>query len=376
MILVGLSLFTLSFAQMDIDEDESNPISIPKDFEILRSAVGVALYRKNYANGVPDFVQVINLNQGARLVLLHGEIKTPGFEKGAFGGNDPSLNSRLLSQYWKQLSASYKNAFCITNGQFFYMLEHPTRLPFPLKVDGHILSSGYAKQEFPRQKLLLQLWQDRADIQILTKESLFDSTAPNIIGGLTEDARKSPTKYVARTFIGISDQDRDGKYETILIFNTQSARQVDAADVLRSFGAEKVMMLDGGGSTQLLCQDFSYINSERVVPQAIGVVAGRFVAPEKPDLSTSNAVHIEISEDAQVQHQGKKTTTAEPISINKPKKTQVIHADPLPSLTPYSPPTLISGSLPGVQGFPTVVIIPLVIILLAPVIFYLIKNRR
>jgi len=81
MILVGLSLFTLSFAQMDIDEDESNPISIPKDFEILRSAVGVALYRKNYANGVPDFVQVINLNQGARLVLLHGEIKTPGFEK-------------------------------------------------------------------------------------------------------------------------------------------------------------------------------------------------------------------------------------------------------------------------------------------------------
>jgi hypothetical protein len=59
-----------------------------------------------------------------------------------------------------------------------------------------------------------------------------------------------------------------------LIFSTKSARQVDAARVLRSFGADKVMMLDGGGSAQLLCDGKDYVQSDRPVPQAIAVFAG------------------------------------------------------------------------------------------------------
>jgi len=34
------------------------------------------------------------------------------------------------------------------------------------------------------------------------------------------------------------------------------------------------MMLDGGGSTQLICQGNGYVNSERLLPQAIAVFAG------------------------------------------------------------------------------------------------------
>jgi hypothetical protein len=52
-----------------------------------------------------------------------------------------------------------------------------------------------------------------------------------------------------------------------------TARQSDAADVLKSFEAAKVMMLDGGGSTQLICEGKSYISSDRLIPQAIGVLA-------------------------------------------------------------------------------------------------------
>jgi len=74
--------------------------------------------------------------------------------------------------------------------------------------------------------------------------------------------------------VGVDDLNQDGLYETVYLFNTMTARQKDAASVLRDFGAKKVMMLDGGGSTQLLCQGKSLIDSERLIPQAIGVHAG------------------------------------------------------------------------------------------------------
>jgi hypothetical protein len=121
---------------------------------------------------------------------------------------------------------------------------------------------------------MLELWSGHAFIRELTQESLYDSTAPNIIAGLTEDANKRAKFYVGRTFTGIDDGNRDGVYETVLIFNTLSARQVDAARVLKGFGADKVMMLDGGGSAQLLCQGDAYVSSERFVPQAVAVAAG------------------------------------------------------------------------------------------------------
>jgi hypothetical protein len=91
---------------------------------------------------------------------------------------------------------------------------------------------------------------------------------------LAEDAPKRINRSVARTFTGLDDRDLDGDYETIFIFNTRSALQIEAADVLRSFGADKVMMLDGGGSTQLLCQGEPVIYSERAIPQAMGIMAG------------------------------------------------------------------------------------------------------
>ena len=97
----------------------------------------------------------------------------------------------------------------------------------------------------------------------------------DIIAGLTEDARKSPTKYVGRTFVGVDDRNQDGRFETVLIFSTKSARQKDAVGVLREFGADKVMMLDGGGSAQLYCQNTSYVSSDRPLPQVMAIFEGR-----------------------------------------------------------------------------------------------------
>ncbi len=252
---------------------QTPPPKVPEGFDLLAEAGGVSLYRKDYADGAPDFVQVVRLDEGAALRLLYGPIREARPGKGVHGGYDPRIGLKSLEQFWQELSSTYPNAFCVSNGQFFYMRENPTRLPFPLKVDGHIVSDGYARQEFVGQKLMLEIWADRADIVELTQEALYTSTAPNIVAGLSEEANKRARQYTGRTFAGIADYDQNGNFETILILNTRVARQVDAADTLRSFGAAKVMMLDGGGSTQLICQGVSYVSSDRLIPQALGVVA-------------------------------------------------------------------------------------------------------
>jgi hypothetical protein len=247
---------------------------IPNGFEKIRGTFGVTLLQKDYKGGSPDFVQVVDFSQGAGVEVLHGPVQEKREGKGAYGGDDPRILSRSLKQYWNEFVNSSANPFCVVNGQFFYMPESPTRLPFPLKVDGEILSDGYGREQFQGKKLMLELWKDRADITLLTQEALYASTAPDIVAGLAEDAPKNIKKYVGRTFVGVVDKDGNDQYETLLILATRTARQVDAADVLRSFGAQKVMMLDGGGSTQMICQDKPILSSERLIPQALGIKGG------------------------------------------------------------------------------------------------------
>ena len=254
---------------------------IPQGFYIIAEAPSVHMYQKDYQGGSPDYVQMIDLSQGAQIVLMHGEVRENRPGKGVYGGDDPRILSLPLKKYWGQLSDMSPNAFCVTNGQFFYMKESPTRLPFPLKVDGAIVTDGYGINDFPDKKLILEIWQDRAFITNLSQDSLYYSDAPDIVAGLTQTASKRIDQYVGRTFVGIDDRNQDGSYETVLIFNSSLARQVDAANVLESFGADQVMMLDGGGSTQLSCQGKSYIFSERLIPQAIGVISA-------PEITTPN----------------------------------------------------------------------------------------
>ncbi len=262
------------------------PTTLP-GFNLLQSAPGVQLYRKDYTRGNPDFVQVINLSQGAQLRLLHGPLQNPGSGQGVYGGDNPIIIRQHLEQFWQETHSAHPNIFCVTNGQFFRLLEETTtQLPFPLKVDGVVLSDGYGINDFPDQKLMLEIWQDHLSITPLSREALYGSSAPNIVAGLAEDAPKNIKKAVGRTFTGIDDRDGDGVYETLLIFNTLTSTQADAAAVLRSFGAEAVMMLDGGGSAQLICGGQPLVASDRPVPQALAVLAGGSLLPPAPAETT------------------------------------------------------------------------------------------
>jgi hypothetical protein len=284
---------------------------IPPGFMEITSDVGVVLFRKNYPGGSPDYVQIVDISQGASLVLLHGSVEKKRSGKGMFGGYDPRLTSKPLNKYWDSLKSINEAAFCVSNGQFFYMREYPTRLPFSLKVDGEILSDGYGYDQHVGDQLILEIWDDRLDISELNNESLYNSSAPNIIAGLTEDAKKQKKRYTGRTFVGIDDYDQNGIYETLLIYTSKTARQVDASNVLKDFGADKMMMLDGGGSTQLVCNGKSYISSDRLIPQAIGVVAGggqsdvvaNLKQPGQVDVSTNTQVAEPIQSNIVIQHQ-------------------------------------------------------------------------
>ena len=187
------------------------------------------------------------------------------------------MTSLPMQTYWSKASGLDQNAFCVANGLFFYMPEYPTRLAFPLKVDGPIITDGWGVQTYPGQKLLLELWDDHADITALSSQLLNSTTAPNVIGGLTEEANKRIKYSVGRTFVGVADLDQSGSHETVLVFNSSSSLQSGAAEVLRSFGADQVMMLDGGGSTQLLCKSGWHIRSDR--PLAAGAGGDRRAAP-------------------------------------------------------------------------------------------------
>lgn len=257
-------------------------IAPPDGFELIRASIGVQLYRKDYPTGTPDYVQVIQFKRGAEIRLLYGDINSTGAAAGVYGGYDARLSSRSIEQYWQDIFSMTSRGFCVTNGVFFNMYEYPTRLPFPLKVDGQIVSGGYSKGEFTDEKMMLEIWLDQVDIKPLTKLNFQFSTAPNILSGLYETSRKSPEKYVGRTFAGVRDDNEDGVFETLLIFSTQSARQVDAAQTLRDFGAQKVLMLDGGLSTQLLCQGKTYIKTDRLIPNAIAILDGTHPFYPKP----------------------------------------------------------------------------------------------
>ena len=49
------------------------------------------------------------------------------------------------------------------------------------------------------------------------------------------------------------------------------------------------MMLDGGGSTQMICLDKPYITSERLIPQALGVQGGVPPSPSNDKVQISSA---------------------------------------------------------------------------------------
>lgn len=238
------------------------------EWEVVLQSAGTKLYQQD-----GDYVQVIDLSRGASVRFLYGKMTDAGSGEGPYGGDEPQLERLTAEQFWSELAPVNSQLFCISNGQFFRNDRNSaTGLAFPVKSEGKVVSDGYAGEiEFPEEKLILGVWENRAEIVPFDPFYLRLSTAPDAIVGLREDADKGVFNETGRTFMGVADTDGDRLNETLLIFTSKKATQPHAAEVLKNFGATSVLMLDGGGSTQLFCQGRSYVNSPRTVPQAIAV---------------------------------------------------------------------------------------------------------
>ena len=264
------------------------PIPPPDDFTPAAFAPGVHVYHRHGDDGALEYVQIVDLSAGARLDFLHGPIAEPGVGRGIYGGNSPRIHRQFLSEIWGALphgepAAANAAVLCLSNGQFFLDTSNgawvdPTELAFPVKSDGVILSEGYERWKFRSQRVMLEIrpggW---ATISPYSGIAFYRSTAPDVMVGLSEQARVRSLEQLGRTYVGLVDGDRDGLREIILLYSAEAATQSSAVATLRAFGARELMMLDGGGSTQLLCQGQSFIFRARPLPQTIATIPA---APE------------------------------------------------------------------------------------------------
>lgn len=294
-----------------------NSSDVPEGFSEEFSGNGVALYNRK-----GNYVMEVDLRYGADVVLMHGKVTNKREGSGIYGGNNASFSYKPLSNYWSNLKGNYDGQFCVVNGEFFYRPVDPPTLFFPLKVNGNIITDGFGSAK--DRPLMLEVWDDHMDIKELTRDNLYNSTAPDIIVGVHEDDKRQKKLNIGRTFAGIDDRDNNGKYETLLIYTSRTARQDEAAFWLRSFGADKVMMLDGGGSTQLLCKGQDILPSPREIPQAIGILAGKdHIIYEQP---TSTPVPTS-------------TSTPEPTVTPTHEPTVTLYPSMTPTQAPYVEPT-------------------------------------
>ncbi len=271
LLVAGLFLLLVPATAVKASADMYPPAP---GFELVDSGPGVEFFRKDYSGGTPDFVQSIDLLRGAEISLLHGDIADPGTGQGAYGGDNPLFTRQTLQQAWDGFSASDKNAFCLVNGTFFSTADDPAALILPLKSNEKVISQGFGLSEYTDKKLMLELWPDHAQISPLSVEALNASTAPQILTGLSEDFDLFSGGVTGRTIVGIQDPNNDGKAERVLIFSSKKSTQADGANVLRAFGAEAVMVLDGGDSAQLICKNNPLVYSERSIPQTLAVSSG------------------------------------------------------------------------------------------------------
>ena len=256
----------------------SKPIttSAPPGFNPIKTSKGVTLYESNNKS---DYVQVVDLSQGASIKLLTGQPDNSGIS-GANNGKTPLFKKERISDFWKNFSSQESQAFSIANGAFFRKLDgDKSELSHPLKLNSTTVFDGTESQN--RGKILkLEINNDSASITDFDDNinSINNSPYPQILGGLKEDFASNlfsqNVQTSGRTFVGVDDRDSNGTNETVLILNSKSNNLPGAAQILKSFGANQVMQLDGSGSSQLIAQGQKYLNGDdRTIPQFIGVLS-------------------------------------------------------------------------------------------------------
>jgi hypothetical protein len=230
-------------------------LSIPTGYQRIFGSSGVQVFKNADRS---DYITSIDLKQSTAINLT-------GKYTGAPQGK---VSHRSMSEFWQDAIAkntTQQQAQVVINGAFFAQYKQATGIAFGLKSVGTVISYGYGLDEFPGLNKTIAWNNTTKQVKIADYDrSTFDRAEfPEVVGALAETAGKRANRPLARTFIGVKDS-------TILVFSSKAARQVDAVNALKSFGAIQVAMLDGGGSTGLVVNGQKLIDTGTSVPHAIG----------------------------------------------------------------------------------------------------------
>ncbi|MFH7026308.1 MAG: phosphodiester glycosidase family protein [Heteroscytonema crispum UTEX LB 1556] len=243
---------------------------IAKGFQEILQESGVQVYQKDYPGRQPDYVTVVNLEKGT-IRNLTGSVT---------GATTGKVKKKLLGEFWQDAvnkNTSMRKAKVVVNGAFFSTNDDPTGIAFGLKIGGNTISYGYGiGKEYIGQVRIFSFNSQQASANIETYDKrIFDGLTKDVVGGLDVTANKYAEKNLPRTFVGVRDRDGNGTKETVILYSSSYARQIDADNILTGFGASATVMLDGGGSTGLIVDGKPLILTKRKLPHAIAVFAGK-----------------------------------------------------------------------------------------------------
>jgi hypothetical protein len=248
-------------------------VPVPSGFTLDKSYTGVRVYKKAYSGGAPDYVAIVDLRYASLSSFTGWAYNTP---------DSGTVERRTLRTHWNNAvgqNTSSRVARVAINGTFFDPNNNPSGIAFGLKANWWQMSYGFAiDKEYPGKELTLAYDSGfgSSSIQAYNKD-MFNWGIPDLVGGLDNSANKDGKRnsYIARTYVGVRDDNGDGHSETVIFFASAYATQDWAVNILSGFGAGSKMMLDGGGSTGLIVNGVDYISSSRSIPQSFIVWSGK-----------------------------------------------------------------------------------------------------
>jgi hypothetical protein len=258
-------------------------------FHLLTQVEGAKLYQASLKNGNTAYLQTFDLRK-IQIDQLMGRIEQVGKGKGLYyqgkGKSDsPFFKMQTATATAQNYQALYGDqVFSIINFSFFEDYTASSRLSFPIKLNGKVITGGsspygpIANPADPAYKtihLKALLWDDRhveiADYNPKTGSPLNQMRVQNAIVSYEHKDHPAhllggdpPNRYqVLGTFQQVTEE------KMLAIISVNRATLEEAANLLRQSGLEvkdPIMTFDGGTSSYL----FSAQQGRLLLPQAIG----------------------------------------------------------------------------------------------------------
>ena len=279
----------LALASCTASHSQDAAATPPAGYSVIGSDVGVTVYRSNSAN---VFLQIVDLDQGAGLSVISDE--RDGVDLACChyaetnGAPSTQAFSRLAIQDARNTLSmnSPSQAFTIVNASFFCndccATNENTPVQYPLTVGGVQLTAGYGSdgtcENCPTRALSISRDSSGLSSAQITEEPI--PGASDVIVANSPAADRDSDQGAARTFVGLSDPDNDGSDE-VFILSVASAKTQDVVEMLNALGVpeEQMLMLDGGGSTQLQWRQGLLLESTDRPPRQVPVYLGTVGTP-------------------------------------------------------------------------------------------------